>query len=64
MDKVHPLSFPMVLQSLDVKKDPSCHCEKVKNHLILKYHIYLCAICALIYLANCTHPNIICLSIY
>ena len=39
MDKVHPLSFPMVVRSLDVKNDPFCHCKKMKNYLVLKYHI-------------------------
>ena len=28
MDKVHPLSPPMVVQSLDVKRDPFRPCEK------------------------------------
>ena len=28
MDKVHPLSSSMVVQSLNVKNDPFCHCEK------------------------------------
>ena len=28
MDKAHPLSSPMVVQSLDVKKDPFRPCEK------------------------------------
>ena len=28
MDKVHPLSSPMIVRSLDVKNDPFCPCEK------------------------------------
>ena len=39
MDKVHPLSSPMVVRSFDVKKDPSRPYEMVKNYLVLKYHI-------------------------
>ena len=27
MDRTHPLSSPMVVHSLDVKKDPFCPCE-------------------------------------
>ena len=29
MDKTHPLSSPVVVQSLDVKKDQFSHCEKM-----------------------------------
>ena len=35
MDKAHPLSLPMIVRSLDVKKDPFHPC----NYLVLKYHI-------------------------
>ena len=62
MDKAHPLSTPMVIRSLDVKKKTHLVLVKrVKNNLVLKYHI----IGALMYLANCTHPDIVFfLSIY
>ena len=33
MDKTHPLSSPMVVRSLDVKKDPFRPCEKGKELL-------------------------------
>ena len=39
MDKAHSLSFPMVVYSLDVKNEPFRPYEKVKNYLVLKYHI-------------------------
>ena len=39
IDKAHFLSSPMVVRSLDVKNDPFCHCKKMKNYLVLKYHI-------------------------
>ncbi|RVW88735.1 Retrovirus-related Pol polyprotein from transposon TNT 1-94 [Vitis vinifera] len=35
MDKAHPLSSPMVVRSLDVKKDPFRPCEKMKSYLVL-----------------------------
>ena len=56
MDKVHPLSFPMVVQSLYVKKDQFRSCEKCEE-LLGPEVSYLSVICALIYLANCTDPN-------
>ena len=31
MDKTHPLSSPMVVQSLDVKNDQFSHCEKMRR---------------------------------
>ena len=39
MDKTHPLSSPMVVRSLNVKKDPFHHCKKGEELLVLKYHI-------------------------
>ena len=57
MDKAHPLSSPMVLKSLDVKKDPFHPCEKGEK-LLGPEVPYLSAIGALMYLANCTRPNI------
>ena len=55
MDKAHPLSSPMVVCSLDMKKDPFRHCEKSEELLGPKVS-YLSVICALIYFANCTRP--------
>ena len=57
MDKAHPLSSPMVVQSLDVKKDPFRPCEK-NEELHGPEVPYLGAIGALMYLANCTCPDI------
>ena len=57
MDNARPLSTPMVNRSLDVKKDPFCPQED--NEEILGPQVpYLSAIGALMYLANCTQPNI------
>ena len=56
MDKAHPLSSPMVVRSLDMKNDSFHHCEK---DVVLGPEVpYLSAIGALMYLANCTCPNI------
>ena len=57
MDKTHPLSLPMIVCSLDVKKDLFRPCEKGEELLGLEVP-YLSVICALIYLANCTSPYI------
>ena len=57
MDKAHPLSSPMVVRSLDVKNDPFRPCEKDEELLSPKVP-YLSAIGALMYLANCTRPDI------
>ncbi|KAL6313570.1 hypothetical protein AAG906_006937 [Vitis piasezkii] len=57
MDKAHPLSSPMVVRSFDVKNDSFHHCEKNEELLGPKVP-YLSAIGALMYLANCTHPDI------
>ena len=57
MDKTHPLSSPMVVRSLDVKKDLFRPCEKGKELLGAEVP-YLSAIGALMYLANCTRPDI------
>ena len=58
MDKTHPLSSPMVVHSLDVKKDPSRPCENGEKLLGPKVP-YLSVIGALMYLANYTHLNIV-----
>ena len=57
MDKAHPLSSPMVVRSVDVKKDPFRHCEKGEE-LLGPEVPYLNANGALMYLANCTRPDI------
>ena len=57
MDKAHPLSSPMVVRSLDVKKDPFHPCKKGEE-LLGPEVPYLSVIGALMYLANCTRPNI------
>ena len=57
MDKAHPLSTPMVVRSLDVSKDPFRPREENKELLGPKVP-YLSAIGALMYLANCTRPDI------
>jgi hypothetical protein len=57
MNKAHPLSTPMIVQSLDVKKDhfrPKKDDEKILGPEVL----YLCAIGALMYLTNCTRLDI------
>ena len=58
MDKAHPLSTPMVVRSLDIKKDP--YRPQEKNEKILGPDLpYLSAIRTLMYLANNTRPNIV-----
>jgi len=57
MDKADPLSTPMVVRSLNFKKDPFRPHEE--NEKILGPEVpYLSAIGALMYLANCTRPDI------
>ena len=57
MDKAHPLSSPMIVRSLDAKKD---HFRpKEENEALLGLEVpYLSAIGTLLYLAQCTRPNI------
>ena len=57
MDKTHPLSTPMVVRSLDVKKDPF-RPQEVGEETLGPEVPYLSAIGALMYLANCTRPDI------
>ena len=57
MDKAHPLSSPTVVQSLDVKNDSFHPCEKSEELLGAEVP-NLSAIGALMYLANCTRPDI------
>ena len=39
MDKAYPLSLPMIVRSLDVKRTHFVLVKRVKNYLVLKYHI-------------------------
>ena len=57
MNKAHPLTFPMVVRSLDVKNDTFRPYEKGEE-LLGPEVPYLSAICAFMYLATCTHPDI------
>ena len=57
MDAAHPLSSPMVVRSLELKKDDFRPCDKGKKSLGPKIP-YLVAIGAFMYLANCTRPDI------
>ena len=57
MDKEHPLSSPMIVRFLDVKKDPFC--PKEENEALLGPEVaYLSAIGALLYLAQCTRLDV------
>ena len=57
IDKAHPLSSPMIVRSLDPKKD--LFRPKEENEALLGHEIsYLSAIDALLYLAQCTRPDI------
>ena len=58
MDKAHHLSSLMVVNSLDLKKDPFYPREKGEE--LLSHEVpYLNVICVLMYLANCTRPFIV-----
>ena len=57
MDKAHPLSLSMVVYSLNVENDPFPPCEKGEE-LLSPEVPYISVIGALMYLANCTHPDI------
>ena len=57
MDNAHPLSTPMIVRNLDPKKDPFRPLEDSEK--ILGPEVpYLNAIGALLYLAQCTRPDI------
>ena len=57
MDKVHPVSTPMIGRTLDPKKDPFR--PKDDDEEILGAEVpYLSVIGALLYLAQCTRPDI------
>ena len=57
MDKMHPVSTPMIGRSLDITKDPFCPQEDDKEVLGAEVP-YLSAIGALLYLAQCIRLNI------
>ena len=57
MNEAHALTLPMVVRSLDVKKDPFRSCEK-SEELIGPKVPYLRAIGALMHLATCTRLDI------
>ena len=57
MDEAHPLSTPMVIRSLNPKNDPFR--PKEDGKIILGPKVpYLSAIDVLLYLAQCTRPDI------
>ena len=58
MDKGHPLSSPMIVQSLNVKDDPFRPYEEDEEFFGSEV-LYLSAIGALIYPANNTRPDIV-----
>ena len=57
MNKANPLSTPMVVRSLNIETDPFRSCEENEEILYSEF-LYLSVIGALIYLANCTRPDI------
>ena len=58
MDKAHPLSLSMIVRSLDMKNDLFRHCEN-SEELLGPEVPYLSVIGALMYLTNCTCPDIV-----
>ena len=58
MNEVHHFTSPMVVRSLDVKNDSFSPCENGEELLGLEVP-YLSAISALMYLATCTHLDIV-----
>ena len=57
MDKSHPVNSPLVVRSLVVNKDPFL--PKEENEELFGPEVpYFNAIGALMYLANCTRPDI------
>ena len=58
MDIAHPLGSPIVVRSLKVKNDTFRLCKKSEELLSPKV-LYFNAIDVLMYLVNCTRPNIV-----
>ncbi|KAM1446751.1 hypothetical protein ACFXTO_005931 [Malus domestica] len=57
MDKAYPLSTPMVVRSRDIKRDPFR--PKEEDEMVIGPEVpYLSAVGALLYLAQCTRPDI------
>jgi hypothetical protein len=58
MEKAHPLSTPMIVRLLNVRKYPFCHQEGDEE--ILGPEVpYISAIGTLKYLTNCTRPDVV-----
>ena len=57
MDKPHSVNFLMIVRSLEVNKD-SFRPKEENEELFGSKVSYLSAISALMYLANCTRPDI------
>ena len=57
MNEAHPLTSQMVIRSLYMKNNPFRSCEKGEE-LLGPEVPYVSAICALMYLATCTHLDI------
>ena len=57
MDKPHPVNFLMIVGSLEVNKD-SFRPKEENEELFGSKVSYLSAISALMYIANCTRPDI------
>jgi hypothetical protein len=57
IEKAHPLSTSVVVRSLDVKKDPF-HPREDGEEMLNPEIPYLSAINVMMYLANCTCPDI------
>ena len=57
MHKANPLGTPMVVRSLNIETDQFRPCEENEEILDSEFP-YLSAIGALMYLANCTRPDI------
>ena len=58
MDKSHPVSTPMVVRTLDIKNDPLAPRKEGEKAMDQSSVSYLSAIGSLMYLANCTRPDI------
>lgn len=58
IDKLHLPDSLLVVHSFEVNKDPFCPKRKKNEELFSLKVSYLSAISALMYLVNCTRPNI------